>query len=587
MLLKEFNKEVLYTDQDLTRVSKADIALLKQKALANDRKRIRLCSHKNVNDPLHEMLIIHTKDTYVRPHKHLNKSESFHVIEGSVDIVIFDEQGEFREVIPMGEYSSGRAFYYRMETALYHTLLIHSDFLVFHEITKGPFHRSDTVFAPWAPQESDPEACGAYLRKLMKRRQEGPEKGAYRGDDCRLCGSRNIKLVMPLPSIPIGDDYVPASRKTGPQKCYPMNLSLCEDCGLAHLREVVDPELIYRNHYLYETTVSPGLVEHFQKYAEDVLERIKPPEGGLIVEMGSNDGTLLKVFRKAGLRVLGVDPAREIAQRATQAGIETWSEFFTFELSAKIKKEKGTAGIVIANNVLANIDDLEPLVKGIRNILSPDGVFIFETGYLIDSVRNLVFDNIYHEHISYFSVKPLETFFKKHGMELVRVDRVGTKGGSIRGTVQLKGGSRKVESSVGDLVRMEIAEGFYQPARYQLLSRTLGQEKEKLQTLLKEWKAKGKKIAGYGASLSVTTFIYYFEIADFINFIVDDNPRKHDTLSPGYQIPVLDPKALYAKKPDYIIIMAWRFADLIVKKHPEFLAQGGHFVVPLPSVKVI
>ena len=174
MLLKEFNKEVLYTDQDLTRVSKADIALLKQKALANDRKRIRLCSHKNVNDPLHEMLIIHTKDTYVRPHKHLNKSESFHVIEGSVDIVIFDEQGEFREVIPMGEYSSGRAFYYRMETALYHTLLIHSDFLVFHEITKGPFHRSDTVFAPWAPQESDPEACGAYLRKLMKRRQEGP-----------------------------------------------------------------------------------------------------------------------------------------------------------------------------------------------------------------------------------------------------------------------------------------------------------------------------------------------------------------------------------------------------------------------------
>ena len=178
MLFKEFNKEVLYTTQDLTKVSKADIESLKQKALANDRKRIRLCSHKNVNDPLHEMLIIHTKDTYVRPHKHLNKSESLHVIEGSVDVVILDEQGEVTEVIPMGEYSSGRTFYYRMETARYHTLFIHSDFLVFHEITKGPFNKLDTVFAPWAPQERDPQACKAYLQKLIKRKEEKHHESA-------------------------------------------------------------------------------------------------------------------------------------------------------------------------------------------------------------------------------------------------------------------------------------------------------------------------------------------------------------------------------------------------------------------------
>jgi len=165
-MFKEFNKEVLYTTQDLTRVSKADVDLLKQKAMSNDRKRIRLCSHKDVNDPLHEMLIIHTRDAYVRPHKHLNKSESFHVIEGSVDIVIFDEQGEVAQIIPMGEYSSGRKFYYRMAGALYHTLLIRSDFLVFHETTKGPFNKLDTVFAPWAPQESDPESCQAYIQKL-------------------------------------------------------------------------------------------------------------------------------------------------------------------------------------------------------------------------------------------------------------------------------------------------------------------------------------------------------------------------------------------------------------------------------------
>ena len=412
------------------------------------------------------------------------------------------------------------------------------------------------------------------------------ENDVYKRNTCRLCGSSKLEMVMPLPPIPIADDYFPAERKLPPQKCYPLDLYLCQNCGLVHLRHVVNPELIYRN-YLYETTTSPGLVAHFQRYAEDVLGRIKPAKESLVVELGSNDGTLLSFFRKEGLRVLGVDPARDIAKRATQSGIETWPEFFTLELSEKIKKEKGAADIVIANNVFANIDHLDPLVEGIRNVLSASGVFIFETGYLIDSVRNLVFDNIYHEHISYFSVKPLKTFFEKHGMELIRVDCVPTKGGSIRGTVQLKGGPRKVESSVEDLINMEIKERFYQPARYQQLSRILDQEKDKLQKMLKEWKSQGKKIAGYGACQSVTTFIYYFGVADFMDFIVDDNPLKHNTVSPGYQIPILDSKALYEKKPDYVIILAWRFVDLMVKRHPKFLKQGGHFIAPLPAMKVI
>ena len=169
MLIKEFNKEVLYTGEDLVKVSSADIAILKEKALANERKRIRLCSHKDVSDPLHEMLIVHTKGVYVRPHKHLNKSESVHIVEGSVDIVILDEQGNVTEMIPVGEYASGRKFYYRMATPRYHTMIIHSNFLVFHETTKGPFQRSDTVFAPWAPEEKNVEACHAYMRKLTER----------------------------------------------------------------------------------------------------------------------------------------------------------------------------------------------------------------------------------------------------------------------------------------------------------------------------------------------------------------------------------------------------------------------------------
>ena len=168
MQFRQFNKEVLYVDEDVAKISITDIEALKQKALANDRRRIRLCFHKDVNDPLHEMLIIHTKDTYVRPHKHFNKSESLYVVEGRADVVIFDEQGNVTQVISAGEYSSGRKFYYRMATAHYHTLIIHSDFLVFYETTQGPFLKSDTFFASWSPEEGDIAGCREYMQKLTE-----------------------------------------------------------------------------------------------------------------------------------------------------------------------------------------------------------------------------------------------------------------------------------------------------------------------------------------------------------------------------------------------------------------------------------
>ncbi len=408
----------------------------------------------------------------------------------------------------------------------------------------------------------------------------------YKRDTCRLCGSQNLDLVMPLPATPIADGYFSIERKDESQACYALDLYLCQGCGLVHLCDVVNPELIYRQ-YLYETTTSPGLVAHFQKYADDVLSRIKLSPGSLVLEIGSNDGTLLNFFRGRGLCVLGVDPAREIAQRATQAGVETWPEFFSVDLSERIKHQKGPADVVIANNVMANIDDLDSFIKGVRNVLSPQGIFIFETGYWVDSVHNLVFDNVYHEHISYFSVKPLVTFFKKHGMELICVDRTPTKGGSIRGTVQVAGGSRKVEACVLEFIETEIREGFYRPAMYKEFAGNINCQKEKLLGLLRRLKAESKTIAGYGASHSVTTFLYYFGITgQFLDFIVDDNPRKHNTLSPGLHVPVFASEAIYEKRPDYILILAWRFAEIVMKKHQKYLQDNGHFITPLPTPRL-
>ena len=408
----------------------------------------------------------------------------------------------------------------------------------------------------------------------------------YSRDTCRLCECKKLELVMPLKPIPSADDFVPIDSGIEPQKCYPLDVYLCRNCGLVQLLDIFNPEYIYPK-YLYETTTSLGLVEHFQAYAKDVLGRIKPKKGSLVVELGSNDGTLLNFFQKEGMNVLGIDPARAIAQKANKTGVETWPEFFTIDLSERIKKEKGSAEVVIANNVFANIDDVDHLVKAIRNVLSPTGVYIFETGYIIDSVRNLVFDNIYHEHVSYFSVKPLVQFFKKHGMELIQVDQVDTKGGSIRGTVQLAGGRRPIELSVAALVKSEIDQGFYGPDVYKKLIQRINEEKKQVLDLFKEAKKNGKKIAGYGACQGVTALMYYYEVAPYFDFIVDDNPRKHNTLTPGNHLPVYDSNVIYEKKPDYVLIMPWRYAEPIIKRHQKYLEQIGQFVMPLPKFEII
>lgn len=408
----------------------------------------------------------------------------------------------------------------------------------------------------------------------------------YRRATCRLCGSRHLQLAMALKPTPVADAYMPADRQNKQQPVFPLDLYLCLDCGLAHLPDVIDPQVLYGK-YIYETTTSPGLVAHFQKYAERVLQRIGPASEAFVVEIGSNDGTLLKFFQKQGLRVLGIDPAAAIAQKTTASGTETLPSFFSPALAQKIKKERGAADIIIANNVMANIDNLEEFLTGIKDLLAPEGVFIFETGYLVDTMQNMVFDNIYHEHLCYFSVKPLDKFFSKHGMSLIYIDRVPTKGGSIRGTVQWAAGRRKVDSSVKEAIQLEENLGVDRIDAYRTFVGKIDTQKAKLTKLLNDLKKQGKTIAGYGASHSVTTFIYYFDLGEALEFLLDDNPRKYQTLSPGWHIPVYPSQKIYDNKPDYIVILAWRFYEQIVNTHQAFLKQGGHFIIPLPELEVI
>jgi len=407
-----------------------------------------------------------------------------------------------------------------------------------------------------------------------------------RRDTCRLCGGHNLELVMHLTPTPIGDAYVSQKDLDKVQKIYPVDLFLCHSCGHSQLLDVIDPDILYRD-YIYLTSDSLGLVEHFQKYANDVLHYINPPKGALVVDIGSNDGTLLGFFQSKGMRVLGIDPAQDIAQKATESGIETLPNYFTSDLAHKIRNERGCATIVTANNVFANIDNLDSLTEAIRDLLTPDGVFVFEVFYLADLMQNMVFDFIYHEHLDYHTVKPLMAFFYRHGMELIDIKRIPTKGGSLRCTVQLVSGSRKVSPSIAELIALEKRLGVHSAATFRTFAAKIDATKNQLLSLLHDVRAQRKAIVGYGASITTTTLIYHFSLGNLLNFIVDDNPTRQNLYSPGFHIPVLSPNAIYKQKPDYVLILAWRYSEPIMKKHQAYLDQGGHFIVPLPKVEVI
>lgn len=407
----------------------------------------------------------------------------------------------------------------------------------------------------------------------------------YRRDNCRVCGSHDLELVLQLAATPVGDAYKSPENSEEAPKTYPLDLCLCKTCGLAQLPDVVDPEILYRD-FIYVTSISLGLVEHFQDYTDDVLERIQPPEASLVVDIGSNDGTVLRFFQQKGMKVLGIEPALEISRKATESGIETLPTFFNAELGRQLKQERGGATIITSNNTFANIDDLVDMTEGIRELLAPNGVFVFETGYLVDLVKNKVFDNIYHEHLNYFAVKPLATFFRRMGMELIHIQRVPTKGGSLRGFVQLVGGNRPVSSSVREMMDYETSIGADTPEFFKDLASQLTRVKKQLNDLLSNLKAEGKTVAGYGASVGVTTLTYEFEIGDLLDFIVDDNPAKHHLLSPGYRTPVLPSETLYERKPDYTVILAWRYATPIMNKHQQYVEQGGRFIQIWPEIEI-
>jgi SAM-dependent methyltransferase len=407
---------------------------------------------------------------------------------------------------------------------------------------------------------------------------------------CRLCGSPRIVCSVALAQVPIvspnvgtaGDDGgEPISRLVAPLDNY-----LCQDCGLNQLVHVVDPSLIYRR-YLYRTSVSLGLAAHFATLSQTVMSRAALRPGDLVVEFGSNDGTLLRCFRDAGLRVQGIDPAREIAAEATTSGIPTRADFFGPAIAREIATNLGPARAVLSNNAMANIDDLAAILTGVKTIMAPDGVFVFETQYALDVFEKTLLDVIYHEHISTFSVQPVARALAGYGLSVFDAERIATKGGSIRFWIQHAGGPQPTAPRVQELVALEQRTGLYDLGYHQQFADRVARIRNDLHAVIDEVRRSGGRIGGYGTSVGCAALIHQFALEDKLDVLFDDAPFKPRLAGPGYDLPVETADGVLRHKPALIVLLAWRYAEPILRKHAPYLAQGGRFVVPLPQVLVL
>lgn len=409
------------------------------------------------------------------------------------------------------------------------------------------------------------------------------EKFSY----CRFCLNKNLKQVIDLGIQPAANAFLSKKQLKEKEPFFPLKVNFCPNCGQLQLTHVVLPDYLFRN-YVYVSSTSPVFVAHFDKYAQSVYKRIKLDKDSLVVDIGSNDGILLKPFKALGVKVLGVDPARKIAREASKSGIPTIPEYFDQQLADKIIKKWGFADVITFNNVFAHVPYIDELILAAKKLLKSEGVLIIEAPYLVDFLQKNLFDTIYHEHVSYLSVRPLITLFKRFNMTIFDVEKTESHGGSIRVFVKKNESKRKIKESVDEFIKAEKRLGLANALTYKKFSEKIEHNKYDLNKLLTRLKSKSKKIIGYGAPAKGNTLLNYFNIGpQILDYIVEDSEYKQNLFTPGKHIPVVSPKEISKTNPDFILILAWNFAKPIMKKLDQFKKTGGKFIIPVPFPKIV
>ncbi len=398
--------------------------------------------------------------------------------------------------------------------------------------------------------------------------------------ECRSCGNIHLERVISLGASPLANNLLDSADEA--VETYPLEMNYCAECHNCQLSCVVPPENMFDN-YLYVSSTSQTFRKHFEDTAKKYIKKFKLNKKSLVVDIGSNDGIALKPLMERGIRVVGVEPAKNIAKLANKEGVKTINSYFDKKVVSKILKTEGKADLVTASNVFAHADGLKEIAENAFNLLKNKGTFVIEVQYLLDTLKDLTFDNIYHEHVNYWSVLSLKNFFNKLDLEVVHVEHIDTHGGSIRVFIQ-RAGSKK-SSSVSKFLTKEKEYGLDKIKTYKKFEKKIEDIKNKVNKNLSKIKSKSNKIVGYGSPAKATTALNYFGISsDDIDYIIEDNKLKHNKYLPGVTIPIIDKAHAEENIPDTILILAWNFAKEI-KNNNQFLVKNGSNFISIKDLE--
>jgi hypothetical protein len=418
-------------------------------------------------------------------------------------------------------------------------------------------------------------------------RRESREDGVSfrRLESCRVCGGGPLKPFLDLGETPLANSFLTKERLGAAEPRYPLALVFCGGCALVSLSGVVDPEVMFRD-YLYVSGTSDTMPRHFAELGTEVVDRFVGTPGGLVVEIGSNDGTLLRAVNGRGARVLGVEPATNIAAIAERAGVPTVNDFFSARLARTLRAKHGPARAVLANNVVAHVHDVRDLVAGVHDLLDADGVMVMEAPYLVDLLDHVEYDTVYHEHLSYFAFAPLVRLMANAGLHVFDVRRVAVHGGSLR--VYASRDPRPAAAEVGRLRAVERERRLETLAPYEAFADRVRAQRASLVALLRRLRSGGKRVVGYGAPAKGNTMLNYCEIdTTLLDYTVDKNPLKQGMFTPGMRLSVRPVETLLTDQPDYALLLAWNFADEILRQQASYREGGGQFIHPLPEPRIL